>query len=153
MGRSTFRSQGTANSNALEIFGTRKEPEDLLWSAVLSKAADDALYSSDFREAMLAIGWFEGEGRDFRYVCQLAGRDPNYVLKKILKQVIERKRKIKEWEDSIKEKLAFGMARKSAILSLKNKIGGKLGRKHKGGYHRDKRKYIVHPDARAETLQ
>jgi len=41
MGRSA-RSQGTANSNSIELGGARKEPEENLWTAVLSKAADDA---------------------------------------------------------------------------------------------------------------
>ena len=78
------KSRGTANSNAIQLQGRRKEPEELLWIAVLSKAADDALFTTDYREALLAINWFEGEGRDFRYVCHLANRDPNYVLRKIL---------------------------------------------------------------------
>jgi len=83
------KSKGTANSNAIQLHGRRKEPEELLWIAVLSKAADDALFTTDYREALLAINWFEGEGRDFRYVCQLANRDHLYVLKKILKLVNE----------------------------------------------------------------
>ena len=43
MARSNFRSQGTANSNALDLFGDRKEPEEQLWIAVLTKAIDDAV--------------------------------------------------------------------------------------------------------------
>ena len=30
-----------------------------LWTAVLSKAAHDAIYSSDWREAKKAISWFK----------------------------------------------------------------------------------------------
>jgi hypothetical protein len=130
------RSRGTANSNAIQLQGRRKEPEELLWIAVLSKAADDALFTTDYREALLAINWFEGEGRDFRYVCHLANRDHNYVLKKILKLVQERKRKIKEWEDGIRQRIDDGMARKAAIWSLQKRGKGRVkGRKHKGGYH------------------
>tara|TARA_A100001515_G_scaffold140009_1_gene135228 strand:+ start:100 stop:549 length:450 start_codon:yes stop_codon:yes gene_type:complete len=130
------RSRGTANSNALQLQGRRKEPEELLWIAVLSKAADDALFTTDYREALLAINWFEGEGRDFRYVCHLANRDHNYVLRKILKLVQERKRKIKEWEDGIRQRIDDGMARKAAIWSLQKRGKGRVkGRKHKGGYH------------------
>tara|TARA_R100000008_G_scaffold50274_1_gene30043 strand:- start:760 stop:1209 length:450 start_codon:yes stop_codon:yes gene_type:complete len=130
------RSRGTANSNAIQLQGRRKEPEELLWIAVLSKAADDALFTTDYREALLAINWFEGEGRDFRYVCHLANRDHNYVLRKILKLVQERKRKIKEWEDGIRQRIDDGMARKAAIWSLQKRGKGRVkGRKHKGGYH------------------
>ena len=39
------RSRGTANNNAIELGGARKEPEHNLWTAVLAKAADDALFT------------------------------------------------------------------------------------------------------------
>jgi len=133
MGRST---QGPANSNAIELNGARKEPEENLWTAVLTKAADDALFTTDYREALLSINWFETGGRDFRNVCQLAGRDHAYVFKKISKQVKERKQKIKEWEDGIKQRIEEGMARKTALWSLQKRGKGRAkGRKHKGGYH------------------
>ncbi len=51
MARSKFRSQATANSNALELFGRAKQPEQKLWIAVLAKALDDALYQNDLRPA------------------------------------------------------------------------------------------------------
>ena len=84
MGRS--RSQGTANSNAIQLFGDRKDPEELLWTAVLAKALDDDIYSSDYDEALNAISWIEGEGKDFRFVCGLAGRDwsPALTITKLL---------------------------------------------------------------------
>ena len=135
MGRSA-RNQGTANSNAIQLHGTRKEPEELLWNAVLSKAADDALFTTDYREALLSINWFETGGRDFRNVCQYAGRDHEYVSKKILKQVRERKRKINEWEEGIRNRIAGGRARKMALWSLQKRGKGReKGRKQKGGYH------------------
>ena len=89
MGRS--RSQGTANSNAIQIFGDRKDPEELLWTAVLAKAIDDAIYTSDYDEALSAINRIEGEGRDFRFVCGLIGRDPKYIVRKVLTKILERK--------------------------------------------------------------
>ena len=135
MGRSA-RSQGTANSNSIELGRTRKEPEQNLWTAVLSKAADDALYTTDYREALLSINWFETGGRDFRNVCQLAGRDHAYVFKKISKQVKERRIKIEEWQEGIRRKIEGGMARKMALWSLQKRGKGRAkGRKHKGGYH------------------
>ena len=140
------KSRGTANSNAIQLQGRRKDPEELLWIAVLSKAADDALFTTDYREALLAINWFEGEGRDFRYVCHLANRDPNYVLRKILRLVQERKRKIKEWEDGIRQRIDDGMARKAAIWSLQKRGKGRVkGRKHKGGYHSGGPRVKIHP--------
>jgi len=154
MGRS--RSQGPANSNAIQLFGDRKDPEELLWTAVLAKAVDDAIYTSDYDEALSAINWIEGGGRDFRFVCHLAGRDSSYVVKKLLTQILSRKKKIEEWKESIKKNIENGMAKKNAILATKNKVGGAIGRKHKGGYHSAKRwgrKWHKGPDANNQTLQ
>ena len=50
-----------------------------LWVAVLSKAAHDAIYASDWRESLQAIAWFKSGGFNFRTVCGYAGRDPEYV--------------------------------------------------------------------------
>ena len=156
MARSNFRSQGTANSNALDLFGNRKEPEEQLWIAVLTKAIDDAVYSSDYREALYAISWIEGEGRDFRFVCHLAGRDSNYVVKKLATKILERKRKIEDWKEGIRTRINNGMAKKNAILATKQKIGGMNGRRHKGGYHSGKkwgRKWYTGTQASTQTLQ
>mgnify|MGYP007077564432 FL=1 len=131
MGRS--RSQGPANSNAIQLFGDRKDPEQLLWTAVLAEALDDAIYTSDYDEALNAISWIEGEGRDFRFVCGLVGRDPKYVVKKVLAKILERKKMIEEWKARIKKNIEDGMTKKNAIIATKNKGGGMKGRKHKGG--------------------
>ena len=58
-------------------------PEHYLWISVLSKAAHDAIYCSDWREAKSAIAWFKEMGKGFKEVCELAGRDPSSVYKKI----------------------------------------------------------------------
>ena len=154
MGRS--KSRGTANSNAIQLFGNRKEPEELLWTAVLAKAVDDAIYTSDYDEALNAISWIEGEGRDFRFVCHLAGRDSNYVARKLTTKILERKRKIEDWKEGIKTRINNGMAKKNAILATKQKIGGMKGRRHKGGYHSGKkwgRKWYTGTQASTQTLQ
>jgi len=61
-----------------------------LWIAVLSKAAHDALYGSDWREARLALAWFKDMGVGFREVCGYAGRDPYYVYKHMQASIKER---------------------------------------------------------------
>ena len=61
-------------------------PEQYLWVSVLSKAAHDAIYGSDWREARLALAWFKDMGAGFREVCAYAGKDPRYVYKKMEKQ-------------------------------------------------------------------
>ena len=54
-------------------------PEHDLWVTVLSKAAHDAIYCTDWRESRLAISWFKTGGTNFKKVCEYAGRDPSYV--------------------------------------------------------------------------
>ena len=75
-------------------YATEKEdptsPEHYLWVSVLSKAAHDALYSSDWMESRQAIKWFKAQRADFRKVCELAGKDPNYVYTHIIKKITER---------------------------------------------------------------
>ena len=56
-----------------------KTPEQDLWTSVLSKAAHDAIFSSDWLEARKAIAWFKSNSEDFKEVCELAGIDPDYV--------------------------------------------------------------------------
>ena len=65
-------------------------PEHYLWTSVLSKAAHDAIYCSDWREAKSAIAWFKEMGKGFKEVCELAGRDPSSVYKKIQNPIKKR---------------------------------------------------------------
>ena len=69
-----------------------KSPEQDLWIAVLSKAAHDAVYTSDWREALLAIAWFKSGNYNFRKVCEYAGRDPEYVHR-VMELPIKRREK------------------------------------------------------------
>ena len=72
------------NNDVIHLVEQNKEPEQKLWIAVLAKAFDDAFYCTDQRAALEALSWIK-HGMDFNYVCQLAGRDPNYVRKKTKK--------------------------------------------------------------------
>ena len=82
-----------ANNDVIHLIEQNKEPEQKLWIAVLAKAFDDAFYSTDKRAALEALSWIR-YGLDFNYVCQLAGRDPNYVRKRMLDKVIAREASI-----------------------------------------------------------
>ena len=81
------------NSDVIHLVEQNKEPEQKLWIAVLAKAFDDAFYSTDQRAALEALSWIR-HGSDFNYVCGLAGRDPNYVRKRMLDKVINREAQI-----------------------------------------------------------
>ena len=81
------------NNDVIHLVEQNKEPEQKLWIAVLAKAFDDAFYSTDKRAALEALSWIR-YGLDFNYVCGLAGRDPNYVRKRMLDKVINREAQI-----------------------------------------------------------
>ena len=95
------------NNDAIHLIEQNKEPEQKLWIAVLAKAFDDAFYSTDNRAALEALSWIR-HGIDFNYVCGLAGRNPEYVRKKMLNKVIQREasilmehKKIKQGVDNV----------------------------------------------------
>ena len=88
------------NNDVIHLIENNKEPEQKLWIAVLAKAFDDAFYSADERAALEALSWIK-HGSDFNYVCGLAGRDPNYVKRRMLNKVIEREAFILSERDRI----------------------------------------------------
>jgi len=67
-----------------------------LWVAVLSKAAHDAIYCTDWRESCIAISWFKGGGYNFRKVCEYAGRDPDYVHRVMELPIRRREKQMEE---------------------------------------------------------
>ena len=91
-----------ANNDVIHLIEQNKEPEQKLWIAVLAKAFDDAFYTTDNRAALEALSWIK-HGIDFNRVCQMAGRDPNYVRKRMLDKVIAREASILMEHKRIKE--------------------------------------------------
>ena len=65
-------------------------PEQYLWTSVLSNAAHDAIYTSDWLEARKAIAWFKSNSKDFKYVCELAGLNHEYVHWRMAKPISDR---------------------------------------------------------------
>ena len=63
-----------------------------LWVSVLSKAAHDAIYCTDWRESQKAIAWFKAGNYNFRKVCEYAGREPEYVHR-VMELPIKRREK------------------------------------------------------------
>ena len=70
-------------------------PEHYLWVNVLTKAAHDALYCSDWRESRMAIEWFKRKGSNFKKVCEYAGKNPDYVYHKMIEQIQQRELEMK----------------------------------------------------------
>ena len=91
-----------ANNDVIHLIEQNKEPEQKLWIAVLAKAFDDAFYTTDQKAALEALSWIR-HGSDFNRVWQMAGRDPNYVRKRMLDKVIAREASILMEHKRIKE--------------------------------------------------
>ena len=65
-------------------------PEEKLFIAVLSQAAHDVFSShvqKHDREA--AIAFFMNKSKRFRAICELAGREPQYVYEKVKKRMLQ----------------------------------------------------------------
>ena len=67
-------------------------PEEKLFIAVLSQAAHD-VFSSHVQkiDRDAAIAFFLGRSKQFRDICELAGREPQYVYEKIRKKILQGK--------------------------------------------------------------
>ncbi|MBF0108552.1 MAG: hypothetical protein HQL76_05200 [Magnetococcales bacterium] len=62
-------------------------PEQKLWIAVLETAVEDALTHKDPDEKEAARKWFREGGSHFRFVCDLADFDPEYVRKQVMRLI------------------------------------------------------------------
>jgi len=63
-----------------------KNPESMLWQAVIAQAITDAKYNGLRKHYLeckrIAIAWFSSFSNDFKDVCQYADLDPDYAYKK-----------------------------------------------------------------------
>ncbi|MBF0146754.1 MAG: hypothetical protein HQL84_11730 [Magnetococcales bacterium] len=62
-------------------------PEQKLWIAVLETAVEDALTHKDPDEKEAARKWFREGGSHFKFVCDLADFDPDYVRKQVMRLI------------------------------------------------------------------
>ncbi|MBF0602693.1 MAG: hypothetical protein HQL07_03250 [Nitrospirae bacterium] len=62
-------------------------PEQKLWIAVLETAVDDALTHKDPEEKEAARKWFREGGTHFKFVCDLADFDPDYLRKQVMRLI------------------------------------------------------------------
>ena len=65
-------------------------PERRLFIAVLSQAVHDAFSSHVPKlEKQQARSWLTGNGKDFKNICEHAGRSAQYVFEKIRKKILK----------------------------------------------------------------
>ena len=66
-------------------------PEKRLFIAVMSQAVHDAFSSHvSGLEKRQAQAWLTSNSRDFKEICELSGRNPEYVLTKIRRKILEK---------------------------------------------------------------
>ena len=125
-----------------------KTPEQDLWMSVLSKAAHDAIYTSDWFEARKAIAWFKSNSEDFQEVCKLAGFNPAYVSWKMNKPLTNRENHMEyvKTGNRFYIKGIIGLPRGGKVYHSHYRMGKKRGpykkKKHLTGnaYYKAKRK-------------
>ena len=87
-------------------------PEQEMWIAVLARAVHDAFGSLDYLEASHAIAWFKSNSKDFKDVCEYAGRNPKYVHDKLIKEVTKREQYFQDRKIEATERRRVNEARK-----------------------------------------
>ncbi len=102
-------SDGFLNSQTLPLI----DPQEtnwcqLLWVAVLERAVHDAFYQNDYKEAREALEWLDKDNEDFQLVCHLAGKDADYIIRRLYVKIQLRK----NFFNSIKEGTNFFLAQK-----------------------------------------
>ena len=102
-------SDGFLNSQTLPLI----DPQEtnwcqLLWVAVLERAVHDAFYQNDYKEAREALAWLDKDNEDFQLVCHLAGKDADYIIRRLYVKIQLRK----NFFNSIKEGTNFFLAQK-----------------------------------------
>jgi hypothetical protein len=106
-------------------------PEKRLFVAVLSQAVHDAFSSHvPGLEKRSAQSFLTSNNEDFKMICELAGRDPAYVRRKVMNKIL----KEKGWNMEVTARIAAPVTRKR----------GKYKKKHLTGnaYYAAKRKEI-----------
>ena len=83
---------GNKNIKSLDEEGNRVSlPEKDLWVSVLSRAALDVVRNPNPLERDQACSFFLRGGKHFREVCEMAGRNPDYVQAKMRKYILREK--------------------------------------------------------------
>ena len=118
-----------------------RTPEQQLWISVLTKAADDAIYTSDWLEARKAIAWFRSNNKEFKEVCQYAGFNPDYVAEKMEGPLNEREQHMECVRSGVR---LYVKGKRPTIYHSHYRLGkkrGKYKKKHLTGnaYYKAKR--------------
>ena len=102
-------SDGFLNSQTLPLIASEETNWcQLLWVAVLERAVHDAFYQNDYKAAREALAWLDKDNEAFQLVCHLAGKDADYIIRRLYVKIQLRK----NFFNSIKEGTNFFLAQK-----------------------------------------
>jgi len=80
------------NIRSLDEGGTHVTlPEKDLWVSVLGRAALDVVRNPNSLERDQACSFFMRGSKHFREVCEMAGRNPDYIQSKMRKFILRKK--------------------------------------------------------------
>ena len=87
----------------------------VLWVAVLERAIHDAFYQNDYKEAKEALDWLDPQNKDFKLVCEFAGTNADFIIRKLFVKIQARKKFFK----TIQEGTNFYIAQKKFEKDMK----------------------------------
>ena len=102
-------------SNTLNHYQYDRREKDTnqdLFVAILLQAAQDALVCHDWFIAKDAMGWFRRKGTDFKFICEQAGRDSEYVHQKMMPYVNKRARymhSVRGWKGTMDNHIIYSL--------------------------------------------
>jgi hypothetical protein len=83
-----------------------------LFVAILLRAAQDALTCHDWFIAREAMGWFRRKGEDFKFICENASRNADYVHEKMMPYINKRARhmhSVRGWKGTMDNHIIYSL--------------------------------------------
>ena len=109
-------SDGFLNAQTLPLEDSRETDWcKVLWVAVLETAIHDAFYQNDYKEAKEALDWLDPQNKDFKLVCEFAGTNADFIIRKLFIKIKARQKFFK----TIREGSNFWDAQKKFEKDMK----------------------------------
>ena len=105
------KSFDTLNHHQYGGRGVKDSSHDL-FVAILLRAAEDALTCHDWFIARDAMGWFRRKGEDFKFICENASRDADYVHEKMMPYINKRARhmqSVRGWKGTMDNHIIYSL--------------------------------------------
>ena len=105
------KSFDTLNHHQYGGRGVKDSSHDL-FVAILLRAAEDALTCHDWFIARDAMGWFRRKGEDFKFICENASRDADYVHEKMMPYIKKRARhmqSVRGWKGTMDNHIIYSL--------------------------------------------